>query len=188
MTLNFEHKYAICQGGRIRQANRALRLEFGKRFREVLAGAGYQGYGAASAVGRAIGAAPSLVAAWLRGDQMPSGRYPAKLLELLGPAAQRLWAEGGTGGVVEGAPHSGSLRAAHGRSPMTLATVAPMIARAVGRAVERTLAMDELHQTTKGREFLAEWLLQVAQDFTKFGADVSDLIATAEKLRKGVLK
>lgn len=153
-----------------------------------MAQAGYQGRGAASAVGRAIGASPSLVASWLRGERMPSGDYPARLMSLLGTSAAALWGTGGSSEGVVGAPHSGSLRATRDRPPLTLANVAPMIARAVGRAVERTLAMDELHQTTKGREFLAGWLLQVAQDFTKFGADVSDLIATAEKLRKGTLK
>ncbi len=63
-----------------------------------------------------------------------------------------------------------------------------MIARAIGRAVERTLAHDEMQDTTNGREFLADWLLETAQKFSKFGADVSDLIATAQALKKGKMK
>jgi hypothetical protein len=139
-------------------------------------------------VAREIGARPTLVASWLRGDAMPSGHYPARLIELLGPGAARLWGEGASGGVRDESLRSGPIRAPKGGVPATLATVAPMIARAVGRAVERTLALDEMQSTTKGREFLADWLLQTAKDFTKFGADVSDLIATAEALRKGKIK
>ncbi len=119
---------------------------------------------------------------------MPSGNYPARLMELLGPGSASLWGNAPSSAGPYRPAHSASVRAVRENSPLPLAQVAPMIARAIGRAVERTLAHDEMQDTTNGREFLADWLLETAQKFSKFGADVSDLIATAQALKKGKMK
>lgn len=120
---------------------------------------------------------------------MPSGPYPARLIALLGPDAGRtLWEIGGASGGAERAPHSGSLRAVREGTPVTFANVPSMIARAVARAVERTLAADEMQHTRKGQEAIADWLLETAELFGRWGADNTELIAAARALQKGKIK
>ena len=188
-TLNYERHYAYRQGGSIRRANRTQRLEFGKRLKEAFERAGYLGRGSASRVAEKIGARPTLVSSWLRGDAMPSRQYPARLIALLGPdAARTLWEFGAPSGAADRTPHSASLRAVREGTPVTLANVSSMIARAVGRAVERTLASDEMQHTRKGQEAIADWLLETAELFSRWGADNSELIAAARALQKGKIK
>lgn len=65
-------------------------------------------------------------------------------------------------------------------TPRPLST--PILAKAIGRAVQSMLEHDELTETRAGREVLRDWLSDSAIFFAREGTDVSDLIAVLRRV------
>lgn len=68
------------------------------------------------------------------------------------------------------------------RTPNPRGPVSPILAKAIGRAVQSMLEHDELTETRAGRRMLSDWLAESACFFAREGSDVSDLIAVLRRV------
>jgi len=159
---------------------------------------------------RRIAALPRAINAGLTADWMTEGRGegPRRMAELAPlrlPVAQAGRKEPGghqtgdraSSGVAEPMTPSGSIREdgapeRRGGLPAVDAGAVEIagfdvIARAIARAVERTVRQDELERTRKGREHLAASLAAFAIQLQRGGVSATELFDVAEAIRRGEL-
>jgi hypothetical protein len=159
---------------------------------------------------RRIAALPKAINAGLTADWMTEGRGagPLRMADLapLRLAVERsdqerapgaLKTDRASSGLVEGKPFSGSVR--ESAPPGMSAGLAlvddgaveiagfDVIAKAIARAVERTVRQDELEHTRKGREHLAASLAAFAIQLQRGGVSATELFDVAEAIRRGDL-
>jgi transcriptional regulator with XRE-family HTH domain len=146
--------------------------------REMERKRGWKGRGAATELAKAVGAKPSLVASWLRGERIPSGTYLTRIMTVLGIGAAALERP-------ERAPAAPQDDGSPGKAPVVAIgepgvsyakqTTGPGLAAwlALGAEMQHNLAIDIFKKALEAQDFVGSPVLRamhgIAQKMDEMG-------------------
>jgi len=200
------------------RAKEQRRKEFAKKLGEAMKHRGWdpEDRGSRSKLARAVGAAASLVAGWVRGRTFPGYPYLLRLPAVLGISATALDVaktgptrpeprhSTGGGGSETRAPRGRLLRALTaiddqlrvrvaegGVGQAEVAAIAAnqagqMLADRLAAVIRQTFEDNEIADTKAGRKFTIAFLDRIVEDFGALGLNVTDVARYAAELRRQV--